>query len=83
VHIDLKGAAPRPEFLIELFPFFARFGFNAVLLEYEEYVFIFIYFLLIFLSMFPYTNELSNLARHTAYNDSTIRLIEQVFRALI
>uniref|UniRef100_A0A1I8B994 beta-N-acetylhexosaminidase n=1 Tax=Meloidogyne hapla TaxID=6305 RepID=A0A1I8B994_MELHA len=63
IHLDLKGAAPRPEFLFELFPFFARLGFNAVLLEYED--------------MFPYTNKLSKLARHSAYSVSTIRLIEQ------
>uniref|UniRef100_A0A915LMN7 Beta-N-acetylhexosaminidase n=1 Tax=Meloidogyne javanica TaxID=6303 RepID=A0A915LMN7_MELJA len=63
IHLDLKGAAPRPEFLFELFPFFARLGFNAVLMEYED--------------MFPYTDKLSKLARHSAYNAATIRLIEK------
>lgn len=33
--------------------------------------------------MFPYTDKLSKLARHSAYNAATIRLIEKVWLFLI
>jgi len=54
----LKGAAPKPDFLLKLFPYFAKMGFNAVLMEYED--------------MFPFDEELASLARKTAYSRATI-----------
>lgn len=65
MHLDLKGAAPRLEFLCqELFPLFARLGFNALLIEYED--------------MFPYGGELSRLARKSAYSVEAIQQIVKV-----
>jgi hexosaminidase len=62
--LDLKGAAPRPEYLAELFPLFGRLNFNAILMEYED--------------IFPYSGELAKFARKTAYNVSTIEWINQM-----
>jgi hexosaminidase len=62
--LDLKGAAPKPEYLFDLLPFFANLHFNAILIEYED--------------MFPYWDEISILARKNAYNSSIISQICKV-----
>uniref|UniRef100_A0A183C9Q4 DUF4015 domain-containing protein n=1 Tax=Globodera pallida TaxID=36090 RepID=A0A183C9Q4_GLOPA len=64
VHLDLKGAAPKPHYLLELFQFFKKLGFTAILMEYED--------------MFPYKSGLSVLARKTAYNETTIKQLKEV-----
>ena len=63
VHIDLKGAPPKLKYLKELFPKLKEWGATGILLEYED--------------MFPYTGELSVLARHNAYNQSDIEEISK------
>ncbi|XP_046548329.1 uncharacterized protein LOC124258300 isoform X2 [Haliotis rubra] len=59
VHIDLKGAPPKIDYLIRLFPLMSKLGATGLLLEYED--------------MFPYNNELQILAANNAYNRDDIR----------
>lgn len=42
-HIDLKGAAPKIDYLLELIPFIKKIGATGILIEYED--------------MFPFTGE--------------------------
>uniref|UniRef100_A0A914H4S7 Beta-N-acetylhexosaminidase n=1 Tax=Globodera rostochiensis TaxID=31243 RepID=A0A914H4S7_GLORO len=68
VHLDLKGAAPKPHYLLELFQFFKKLGFTTILMEYED--------------MFPYKSGLSVLARKTAYNETTIEQLKESANAI-
>ncbi|XP_046334530.2 uncharacterized protein LOC124116932 isoform X1 [Haliotis rufescens] len=63
VHIDLKGAPPKIDYLISLFPLMAKLGATGLLLEYED--------------MFPFNNDLQILAANNAYNrDDISRLLK-------
>lgn len=42
-HIDLKGAAPKLDYLLKLIPFIKKIGATGILIEYED--------------MFPFTGE--------------------------
>ncbi|EGT45477.1 hypothetical protein CAEBREN_31029 [Caenorhabditis brenneri] len=63
VHLDLKGAPPRVEYLIEFFKLLSKNYVDGVLIEYED--------------MFPYTDEIRNIRRETHYSESDIRRIIQ------
>ncbi|KAL4648077.1 hexosaminidase D isoform X1 [Arapaima gigas] len=69
VHLDLKGAPPRLEYLQKLIPLFARLGANGLLMEYED--------------MFPYEGELKILRAnsHPPYSREEILLIQEAARA--
>jgi len=58
VHLDLKGAPPRIEYLRQLLPFLKQLGATGILVEYED--------------TFPFKGELSPLAASHAYSDSDI-----------
>lgn len=36
IHLDLKGAPPRPSYLIQLFTFVAEWGASGLLIEWED-----------------------------------------------
>lgn len=54
VHLDLKGAPPKIGYLNRFFALVKNFGATAVLLEWED--------------MFPWENNLKNLAAKNAYS---------------
>lgn len=53
VHIDLKGAPVKLDYLESLLPLFKRYGVNGLLMEYED--------------MFPYDGPLVNLSARNCY----------------
>lgn len=64
VHLDLKGAPPKIEYLEQIFPLFKKWGATGLLIEYED--------------MFPYTGELAELASEYAYSKEGIERILQL-----
>lgn len=65
VHLDLKGAPPKPAYFSEIFPLLAKLGATGILIEYED--------------MFPYTGlSLNNTSAHNAYSTTTISQINQL-----
>ncbi|XP_060796029.1 hexosaminidase D isoform X1 [Neoarius graeffei] len=66
VHLDLKGAPPRINYLYELIQLFADLGANGILIEYED--------------MFPYEGELKILQSksHTPYSREEITAIQDL-----
>jgi hexosaminidase len=60
-HLDLKGAKPTIDYLIELLQFASRYGATGVLLEYED--------------TFPYSGELAKLRASHAFSISDIHRI--------
>ncbi|XP_056153113.1 hexosaminidase D isoform X2 [Lampris incognitus] len=69
VHLDLKGAPPRIEYLHKLIDLFSRLGADGLLVEYED--------------MFPYEGELSLLqaTAHPAYSREEVLCIQDVARS--
>ena len=61
VHFDLKGAPPKIDYLIKMIKFSKELGANGFLIEYED--------------MFPWSNDLSFLARTNSYTKEDIKLI--------
>uniref|UniRef100_A0A915DT68 Beta-N-acetylhexosaminidase n=1 Tax=Ditylenchus dipsaci TaxID=166011 RepID=A0A915DT68_9BILA len=61
VHLDLKGAPPKPEYYKELFGLFQQLKLTGVLIEYED--------------MFPYSGRLASLSGPLAYEPITIQYI--------
>lgn len=61
VHIDLKGAPPKPEYFKEFIPLIKKYGATGILLEYED--------------MFPYTGVLKVVRHGNAYSKADIKLI--------
>uniref|UniRef100_A0A1B0DR10 Beta-N-acetylhexosaminidase n=1 Tax=Phlebotomus papatasi TaxID=29031 RepID=A0A1B0DR10_PHLPP len=53
VHLDLKGAPPKIQYLKRLIPILKSLGATGLLLEYED--------------MFPYTGQIANIAARNAY----------------
>ncbi|KAK7076703.1 Hydrolase activity protein [Halocaridina rubra] len=66
VHIDLKGAPPKVEYLKTLFPLLSSLGATGLLIEYED--------------MFPYWGKLEPLSAHNAYAKGDIADILEVAR---
>ncbi|EDV24678.1 uncharacterized protein TRIADDRAFT_2986, partial [Trichoplax adhaerens] len=61
VHFDLKGAPPKIKYLLQLLPLFKKLGATGLLMEYED--------------MFPYTGNISVLARNNSYTAQDIAKI--------
>lgn len=61
VHLDLKGAPPRVEYLKSLFPLFRKLGATGLLIEWED--------------MFPYHDKLQIVRHGDAYDDNSVRMI--------
>uniref|UniRef100_A0A1I7UE65 beta-N-acetylhexosaminidase n=1 Tax=Caenorhabditis tropicalis TaxID=1561998 RepID=A0A1I7UE65_9PELO len=61
VHLDLKGAPPRVEYLIEFFKLLSRNYVDGVLIEYED--------------MFPYRDEIELIRRENHYSEEDIQRI--------
>uniref|UniRef100_A0A8R1HMW2 beta-N-acetylhexosaminidase n=1 Tax=Caenorhabditis japonica TaxID=281687 RepID=A0A8R1HMW2_CAEJA len=61
VHIDLKGAPPRVEYLQQVFELLSRQHVDGVLIEYED--------------MFPYSGEIENITRMLHYSEADVRRI--------
>ncbi|XP_063593508.1 hexosaminidase D-like [Penaeus indicus] len=64
VHLDLKGAPPKVEYLKKLFPLLSSFGATGLLIEYED--------------MFPYWGKLESLSAYNAYAKGDIADILEV-----
>ncbi|KAK0401893.1 hypothetical protein QR680_016033 [Steinernema hermaphroditum] len=64
VHFDLKGAPPRVAYYRKIFPVLRRLNATGILMEYED--------------MFPYSGELSVLARNDSYTVEEIYEICQL-----
>ncbi|KAL0984063.1 hypothetical protein UPYG_G00136590 [Umbra pygmaea] len=69
VHLDLKGAPPRIDYLHKLIGIFARLGAQGLLVEYED--------------MFPYEGELKVLqaTQHSPYSRDEVLSIQAVAKA--
>ncbi|KAK7918922.1 hypothetical protein WMY93_010206 [Mugilogobius chulae] len=69
VHLDLKGAPPRIEYLLKLIELFAELGADGLLVEYED--------------MFPYEGELKVLRSSTqsAYSPEEVTAIQETAEA--
>lgn len=61
VHLDLKGAPPKVDYLIKLLPLFKSWGATGLLVEYED--------------MFPYTHDLRALTSGNAYTGPEVKTI--------
>ena len=61
VHIDLKGAPPKPEYFKEFLPMIKKFGATGIILEYED--------------MFPYTGKLEVVRHGNAYSKEDVKSI--------
>ncbi|XP_025092976.1 hexosaminidase D-like isoform X2 [Pomacea canaliculata] len=61
VHLDLKGAPPKLEYLEKVFPLLTKWGATGLLVEYED--------------MFPYHSELSSLRSQSAYSSNEINTL--------
>lgn len=64
VHIDLKGAPPKPDYFKLFFPFLRENGATGILLEYED--------------MFPFTGRLAEARHGNAYSFEDIALIKRL-----
>lgn len=64
VHLDLKGAPPKLEYLQTVLPLMKKWGVTGLLVEYED--------------MFPYKNKLSDLATKFAYSEDDISALLQM-----
>uniref|UniRef100_A0A3B4BH42 beta-N-acetylhexosaminidase n=1 Tax=Periophthalmus magnuspinnatus TaxID=409849 RepID=A0A3B4BH42_9GOBI len=69
VHLDLKGAPPRINYLLKLIDLFAELGADGLLVEYED--------------MFPYEGELKMLQASTqpAYSKEEVMSIQEAAKA--
>jgi hexosaminidase len=64
VHIDLKGAPPKPDYFEKFIPFLKEQGATGILLEYED--------------MFPYKGRLAEAKHGNAYSLNDIKLIKKL-----
>uniref|UniRef100_A0A3Q4AP41 beta-N-acetylhexosaminidase n=1 Tax=Mola mola TaxID=94237 RepID=A0A3Q4AP41_MOLML len=69
VHLDLKGAPPRVEYLHKLIELFSQLGADGLLVEYED--------------MFPYEGELKLLqaATHPAYSPEEVLSMQELAKS--
>jgi hypothetical protein len=67
VHLDLKGAPPKLNYLKELIPYFKSVGATGVLIEYEDF--------------FPYQNELEGIRNQNHYTHSEIKQLFELLTA--
>jgi len=61
IHLDLKGAPPRPSYLIQLFTFVAEWGASGLLIEWED--------------MVPFTGRLEVVRSPTCYSRDEVEAI--------
>ncbi|UJR23404.1 hypothetical protein I4U23_026411 [Adineta vaga] len=61
VHLDLKGAAPKLDYYVNLFPFLKQLGATGLVIEYED--------------MFPFTGQLSIIKHGLAYSKNDVEQI--------
>lgn len=66
VHLDLKGAPPKIQYLLRIIPLIRQWGATGVLVEYED--------------TFPFTDELSCFSREHGYSSEDIRALQDVTR---
>ena len=64
IHIDLKGAPPKPEYFKEFIPLIKKYGATGILIEYED--------------MFPYTGRLEVVKHGNAYSKDDVKMILQL-----
>ena len=64
VHLDLKGAPPKLEYLEQVFPLLSKLGATGLLIEYED--------------MFPYSGALKGLAAGNAYDAAAVAKINRL-----
>uniref|UniRef100_A0A673ATC9 beta-N-acetylhexosaminidase n=1 Tax=Sphaeramia orbicularis TaxID=375764 RepID=A0A673ATC9_9TELE len=69
VHLDLKGAPPRVEYLHKLIDLFSQLGVNGLLVEYED--------------MFPYEGELKLLqaTTHSSYSREEVLSLQEAAKS--
>ncbi|KAM3725822.1 Hexosaminidase [Dirofilaria immitis] len=66
-HLDLKGAAPKMDYLLKLVPFIKQIGATGIMIEYED--------------MFPFTGKLSGIKAGNAYSLDELRRFLHVIQA--
>ncbi len=64
VHIDLKGAPPKPDYFKSFIPLLKEFGATGILLEYED--------------TFPFEGKLSEAKNGRAYTLNDIKMIKEI-----
>lgn len=64
VHIDLKGAPPKPEYFKKFIPFLKEHGATGILLEYED--------------TFPFEGKLAEAKNGRAYNFDDVNMIKKL-----
>jgi hypothetical protein len=64
VHIDLKGAPPKPDYFKKFIPFIKENGATGILLEYED--------------MFPFTGKLAEAKHGNAYTLEDVAMIKKL-----
>ena len=67
VHLDLKGASPRIEYLKDLLPYLKEMGATGLLIEYED--------------SFPYWGSISSISSRNCYSKEDIKLILEMSKA--
>nr|XP_054763472.1 hexosaminidase D-like [Lytechinus pictus] len=69
VHLDLKGAPPKIDYLLKVFPLFKEWGATGLLVEYED--------------TFPYTGELDVLQKGDEfYSSADVATLQQAAKSL-
>ena len=66
VHLDLKGAPPKIQYLLRIVPLMRQWGATGLLVEYED--------------MFPFKGDLSCIARKQAYSIEDIKALQDVVK---
>ena len=64
IHIDLKGAPPKPDYFKQFIPFLKEYGADGILLEFED--------------TFPFEGELAEARHKLAYSLNDVQLIKNL-----
>eukprot|EP00795_Rhopilema_esculentum_P017789 gene17789-9467_t len=64
VHLDLKGAPPKMQYLLRIIPLMRQWGATGILVEYED--------------TFPFKDELSYIAKEQCYSSEDIKSLQDV-----